>query len=232
MSTTRLRHVGEGSQLACLVSYVASRKHIDGGDRYRGRRLSSLQRIWPKDGLSRRSWRGGSGSVHLIYALASWILEQTSHPVVQMFSQLMLNEPDWQAVFAPEGRLLREGEIIRRTNLSRTLEAIAKQGPDAFYKGPIADAIIDKIRATGGILTHQDLEDYKVHVSRALQGTYRGRKIYTPHAPTSGPVLQHMLNLMEHYDDLVKDGRTVLNVHRLVEAMKCEYFSSRNCSFC
>ncbi|PIL36235.1 hypothetical protein GSI_01897 [Ganoderma sinense ZZ0214-1] len=139
---------------------------------------------------------------------------------LQMFSQLMLNELDWQAVFAPEGRLLREGEIIRRTNLSRTLEAIAEQGPDAFYKGPIADALIDKIRATGGILTHQDLEDYKVHVSRALEGTYRGRKIYTPHAPTSGPVLQHMLNLVEHYDDLVKDGGTVLNVHRFVEAMK------------
>lgn len=148
-----------------------------------------------------------------------------------MFSELMLNEPDWKAVFAPEGRLLREGEIIRRTNLSRTLEAIAEQGPDAFYKGPIADAIIEKIQATGGILTHQDLEDYKVNVSRALQGTYRGRKIYTPHAPTSGLVLQHMLNLMEHFDGLVGDGRTVLNAHRFIEAMKCEYFSLLTCGF-
>ncbi|KAI1794183.1 gamma-glutamyltranspeptidase [Ganoderma leucocontextum] len=139
---------------------------------------------------------------------------------LQMFSTLMLNEPDWRAVFAPEGRLLREGEIIRRTNLSRTLKAIAEEGPDAFYKGPIADAIIEKVRTTGGILTHDDLEGYKVQVLRALQGTYHGRKIYTPHAPTSGPILQHMLNLMEHYDDLVKDGRTVLNAHRSVEAMK------------
>ena len=139
-----------------------------------------------------------------------------------MFSFLMLNEPDWRAIFAPEGRLLREGEIIRRTNLSRTLETIAEEGPGAFYKGPIADAIIEKVRATGGILTHEDLEGYEVLVSRALQGTYRGRKVYTPHAPTSGPVLQHMLNLMEHYDQLIEDGRTSLNVHRFVEAMKCE----------
>ena len=134
----------------------------------------------------------------------------------------MLNEPDWRAIFAPEGRLLREGEIIRRTNLARTLETIAEEGPGAFYKGPIADAIIEKVRATGGILTHEDLEGYKVLVSRALQGTYRGRKVYTSHEPTSGPVLQHMLNLMEHYDQLIEDGRTSLNVHRFVEAMKCE----------
>ena len=71
-------------------------------------------------------------------------------------------------------------------------------------------------------MTHEDLESYKVHVRPALQGTYRGRKVYTPHAPTSGPVLLHMLNLMEHYNDLA-DGRSPLNSHRLVEAMKCEF---------
>lgn len=71
-------------------------------------------------------------------------------------------------------------------------------------------------------MTHEDLESYRVHVRPALQGTYRGRKVYTPHAPTSGPVLLHMLNLMEHYDDLA-DGRSPLNSHRLVEAMKCEF---------
>ena len=134
----------------------------------------------------------------------------------------MLNAPDWRAVFAPDGQLLKEGDIIRRTNLSRTLEIIAEQGPNAFYKGPIADAIVEKIKATGGILSHEDLENYEVVVQPALQGSYRGRKIYTPHAPTSGPVLIHMLNLMEHYPDLVQDGPTLLNVHRSIEAMKCE----------
>ncbi|TBU55830.1 gamma-glutamyltranspeptidase [Dichomitus squalens] len=149
-----------------------------------------------------------------------WAVPKELGRRLQWFSDLMLNEPDWRAIFAPEGRLLREGDIIRRTNLSRTLRTIADEGADAFYKGHIADAIVNKVRATGGILAREDLEGYKVRVSRALQGTYRGRRIYTPHAPTSGPVLQHMLNLMEHYDELVEDGRTTLNVHRLVEAMK------------
>lgn len=46
----------------------------------------------------------------------------------------MLENPDWSDVFAPEGRYLKEGEVIRRVNLSRTLATIAEDGPDAFYK--------------------------------------------------------------------------------------------------
>ncbi|OSD06711.1 gamma-glutamyltranspeptidase [Trametes coccinea BRFM310] len=151
---------------------------------------------------------------------AGWKVQNELARRIEMFAPLMLNHPDWKPIFAPEGRLLQPGETIRRTNLSRTLATIAEEGADAFYKGPIADAIVQKIKETGGILTHQDLEDYRVIVKRALQGTYRGRKIYTPHAPTSGPVLIHMLNLMEHYNDLIEEGRTTLNVHRLIEAMK------------
>ena len=70
-------------------------------------------------------------------------------------------------------------------------------------------------------MTHEDFHNYAVHVRPALQGTYRGRKVYTQHAPTSGPVLLHMLNLMEHYENLTAEGRSSLNTHRLVEAMKC-----------
>lgn len=69
-------------------------------------------------------------------------------------------------------------------------------------------------------MTLTDLEDYKVRVAPALTGTYRDRKVYTSHAPTSGPVLLHMLNLLEYYD-LTGEGRTGLNTHRLVEVLKC-----------
>ena len=78
---------------------------------------------------------------------------------------------------------------------------------------------MNKIRETGGILTREDLENYSVIVKPALQSTYLSRKVYTTHAPTSGPVLLHMLNIMEHYD--LSEGMTGLNVHRLVEAIKC-----------
>lgn len=136
------------------------------------------------------------------------------------FAQLMLNNPDWSAIFAPNGALLEAGETIRRTNLSRTLALVAENGADALYKGAIADSIVKKVNAEGGIMSREDLENYAVKVKPALQGSYRGKKVYTTHAPTSGPVLLHMLNLMEHYDDLTDEGRTLRNTHRYIEAMK------------
>lgn len=52
----------------------------------------------------------------------------------QWYSKLMLENPDWSSVFAPEGRFLKEGELIQRTNYSRTLTTVAEEGADAFYK--------------------------------------------------------------------------------------------------
>ncbi|KAH0827481.1 gamma-glutamyltranspeptidase [Lanmaoa asiatica] len=156
---------------------------------------------------------------------AEWTVDVELARRIQMFSDLMLHNEDWRAIFAPEGRLLRQGESIRRTNYSRTLEVIANEGPGAFYKGSIADSIIRKVHETGGILTHEDFENYAVKVERALEGTYHDKKVYTSHTPTSGPVLLHMLNLLERFD-LIGEGRTPLNVHRIVEAMKCESMCS------
>ncbi|KAJ7262187.1 gamma-glutamyltranspeptidase [Mycena haematopus] len=151
-------------------------------------------------------------------ALASgWTLQTELSKRITWYPNLMLGNPDWSAVFAPRGRFLREGEVIRRSNYSRTLATIALEGPDAFYKGTIADSLIKKIRATGGILSHTDFENYTVHVERALEGTYRGHKVYTTHAPTSGPALLHMLNLMEHFP---MNARTPVNIHRTLEMLK------------
>jgi hypothetical protein len=72
-------------------------------------------------------------------------------------------------------------------------------------------------------LTHSDLKGYKVKVERALEGTYRGKKVYTSHAPTSGPAFLHMLNLMEKFGHAgLGEGRTLLNAHRTIEVMKCK----------
>ena len=51
-----------------------------------------------------------------------------------MFRELIFRDPLWTEIFAPEGRILREGEIVHRTNYSRTLMSIASEGPEAFYK--------------------------------------------------------------------------------------------------
>lgn len=100
----------------------------------------------------------------------------------------MPSYPDWAAIFAPNGTLLEEGDMIHRTTYAETLTTIANEGVKAFYSrtSPIAQALVQKVQAEGGILTLDDLENYEVRVARALEGTYRGRKVYTTGAPTSG----------------------------------------------
>ena len=73
----------------------------------------------------------------------------------------------------------------------------------------------------------EDWSSYNVTTEPAIVGTYRNRTVYTAPAPTSGPVVLHMLNLLENYD-LPGEGRTPLNIHRLIEAMKCEPVISSN----
>ncbi|KAG1751511.1 gamma-glutamyltranspeptidase [Suillus paluster] len=157
---------------------------------------------------------------------AEWTVDIELARRLEMFAPAMLPKEDWRSIFAPEGRMLLEGETIRRTNYSRTLSAIASEGPDVFYKGPIADSIIRKIQATGGIMTNEDLEKYTVKVDHALQGTYHDKKVYTSRVPTSGPVLLHILNILERYD-LIGEGRTGLNTHRFIEALKFGFAARR-----
>lgn len=65
--------------------------------------------------------------------VAAWIKYLCLRASLQMYSSLMLDSPDWSAIFAPQGILLKEGDRISRANYSRTLSIIAEQGPDAFY---------------------------------------------------------------------------------------------------
>ncbi|GJJ06187.1 hypothetical protein Clacol_000376 [Clathrus columnatus] len=135
----------------------------------------------------------------------------------EIFEQLMLGNPDWKAIFAPQGKLLMQGDLIHRTNYSRTLYQIAEHGAEAFYSGPILDAMLHKINQTGGVLTEDDFASYGVLVEPALKGSFKSRTVYTSHAPTSGPVLLLMLNLLEKFDDSMDNP---LFLHRFIETLK------------
>ena len=61
----------------------------------------------------------------------------------------------------PDGSLIARGTLLVQADLADTLEAIAKQGPRAFYEGPIADKISAAVRDAGGLMTSDDLKNYK-----------------------------------------------------------------------
>ncbi|KAI8810447.1 gamma-glutamyltranspeptidase [Cladochytrium replicatum] len=158
--------------------------------------------------------------------LNGWTVNRVLAMRINTYAGLMLNNTEFSEVFAPNGRILVEGDTIRRTALGHTLRAIADEGPEVFYTGWIGKSLVDTTRANGGILTMKDMSAYEVKTSLPLVGTYRDRKIITSPPPSSGPVLLSVLNILEGYA-LGKEGRTQLNFHRIVEAFK-HGFSQRS----
>ncbi|GAA6015516.1 hypothetical protein JCM11491_004379 [Sporobolomyces phaffii] len=137
-------------------------------------------------------------------------------------SEWMRDEEEWAAMFMKDGEFAKEGDSVRREAYANTLETIAKEGADVFYKkgSKIADSMIKSIKRAGGILTARDLEDYRPIVLPALEAEYRGRKYYTGHYPSGGPIIQLLLNTLDGYKNYAEDGRTGLGQHRFLEALK------------
>src|SRR3546814_16662182 len=80
----------------------------------------------------------------------------------------------------------RVGETLKQPQLARTLSLIEKSGPDAFYRGPIAQALVMASIANGGILTMQDLANYQVRWHEPVKCGYRGYTIVSAPPPSSG----------------------------------------------
>jgi gamma-glutamyltranspeptidase/glutathione hydrolase len=124
--------------------------------------------------------------------------------------------------FKSDGAVLGPGDRLVQTDLAHTLDAIAKDGPQAFYQGEIAAKLAAAVQAAGGVMTADDLEDYRAIERAPVRGTYRGYDIVSMSPPSSGGVvLLEMLNILEGFD-LARDGEAQ-DLFLMVEAMKRGY---------
>jgi gamma-glutamyltranspeptidase/glutathione hydrolase len=122
----------------------------------------------------------------------------------------------------PGGRVRAVGDRLMQPALARLLEGIARNGPDFFYRGPVAKAVAGEMKQHGGILTAKDLAEYKVHRREPIRSTYREHELIGMPPPSSGGVaLAETLNILETLDlpSIAKRDRG-LAVHYQVEAMK------------
>ncbi len=130
-----------------------------------------------------------------------------------------------QAYFEhPGGQPYKAGEILRQTDLAKTLRAIAAEGTQGFYEGPVAQLIEEEMKQGGGLITTADLKNYKPIEREPVCGTYRGYGIVSMPPPSSGGVhVIQMLNMLEGYDLAKLGHNTADSIHRLVEAMRRAY---------
>jgi len=121
-----------------------------------------------------------------------------------------------------DGTVLMPGQDLLQPDLAITLRAIASDGPKGFYEGPVAEKIVAAVRKAGGIMTMDDMKNYRAVLREPIRGTYRGYDIISMPPPSSGGVhLIEMLNILEGYD-LAKLSREE-SLHIIAEAMKRAY---------
>jgi gamma-glutamyltranspeptidase/glutathione hydrolase len=131
-------------------------------------------------------------------------------------------------IFYPGGAAPRVGSTFRQPVLATTLRQIASGGRDAFYRGPIADLIVQEMRLGRGVITHQDLAGYQAKWREPLSFEYRGHTIISMPPPSSGGVtMAEALNVLEAYDLREQGFNTPESVHLIVEAFR-RAFADRN----
>jgi gamma-glutamyltranspeptidase/glutathione hydrolase len=128
---------------------------------------------------------------------------------------------DFARVMLVKNEIPTEKEMLRQGELGAALKAIAEQGPEVFYQGWIGQAIAERIKKEGGVLTLEDLKGYKPVWREPIVGRYRKWTVITMPPPSSGGVaLLQMLNTLEGYQlgPIAHDSPTYL--HLVAEAMK------------
>jgi gamma-glutamyltranspeptidase/glutathione hydrolase len=120
-----------------------------------------------------------------------------------------------------DGRKWIPGDTIKLPDLARTLRTIAKDGPDAFYRGPIADQIAADMKANGGLIDKKDLAAYRAVERKPVVGSFLGYDIVSMPPPSSGgTAIVEMLNLLSRFGIDRRPRDAAMTVHLKIEAMR------------
>ncbi|MFM7944634.1 gamma-glutamyltransferase [Hafnia paralvei] len=135
------------------------------------------------------------------------------------------DDPEAARIFLrKDGEPFQPGDRLIQTDLANTLEAIAQNGPDAFYHGKIPQAVETAAKKGGGILTAQDFANYRIAETAPITCSYRGYEFVSAPPPSSGGVtLCEILNVLEGYDLKTSGFNSAQTIHTMTEAMRHAY---------
>lgn len=152
---------------------------------------------------------------------------EEGHPVTVHAANIVNTYASWlqpfdssMDFFFPHGTPMRPGQLHKQPDLARTFRALVEDGPDAYYKGEIADRIVNFCQAHGGFMTKQDLADITVEWVEPLGIRYRDFEVFGPPPPSSAMQWLQTLKLLEGYDIVAMGHNSVEHLHTLIELEK------------
>ncbi len=147
----------------------------------------------------------------------------TKYAVDDGYAHISLNE-EAAAIYTNELLPFELGEHIVNDKIVNALEAIIAEGRDGFYKGEVAEAIVESVNKAGGIMTMEDLANYEIQVLEPVKGTYRGYEVISSPLPSSGGThIVQILNILENFDFSDTTPYSTKHAHLIAEAEKIAY---------
>ena len=140
--------------------------------------------------------------------------------IVNTYEPWLREHPSSMAAFFPHGSPMRPGQLHKQPDLARTFRALVEGGPDVYYKGEIADKIVNFCQANGGLLTKKDLADLTVEWVDPMGISYRDYAVYGPPPPSSAMQWLQTLKLLEGFDLAAMGHNSVEHLHTLIELEK------------
>lgn len=132
--------------------------------------------------------------------------------------------PETAKIYLNDGLPYDVGDVLKNPDLAKTLRKISENGEKAFYEGEIAQAIVESAQAAGGVLTLEDMKNYKISVRDPGVGNYRGYEIISAGPPSSGGAhIIQILNILENYDMSSIDPNSTKYYHLFSEAIKMAF---------
>ena len=150
-----------------------------------------------------------------------WKLEERDVRYINNNLPRLKKYPSSVKVFLKDGKPYQEDDLFVQPDLAWTLKQIKENGADGFYKGKVAELLVEQVKSLGGYITLDDLEKYQPLEREPIVGNYRGYEVVSMPPPSSGGIaLVELLNILENFN-LKKNGwGSSYYIHHLVEAMK------------
>ena len=129
-----------------------------------------------------------------------------------------------RAVFLKNGKPLKKGDLLVQKDLAKTIRLISDKGSDVFYKGEIAKALASEMKKNGGLVSLDDLAQYKTKMRKPTKGNYKGYEVFSMPPPSSGGVhIVEMLNILSDKKITKYEPQTKNYINILAETMKHAY---------